>query len=50
MIQMYSHPFSKQVDILPENGYILLIEDFYIFRKIYGFSIKTGVITIISQK
>lgn len=25
MVQMYSRDFSIQVDILPENGYILLM-------------------------
>ncbi len=34
MIQMYSRPFSKQVDILPENGYILLMG----FKKIISYT------------
>ncbi|MDR6525118.1 hypothetical protein J2787_000488 [Chryseobacterium rhizosphaerae] len=33
MIQMYSQLFSKQVDILPENGYILLIEEYLYLQK-----------------
>lgn|GEM_PF-3100981 len=33
MIQMYSHQLSEQVDILPENGYILLIRETSDFQR-----------------